>query len=297
MKRYKLIYNPSSGKEEAANRAFQMAKLVMNRSDAEFTFYATKEKDDAMKKAMESCENGYDMIICCGGDGTVHEVVNGIMKSKKRSKLAILSAGTVNDFAEYLKIPSSSERFSRMFNEPKFKEIDVGKINDGYFINVVTGGMFANIPHTVSTDEKTMFGRSAYYFHALLEIPEQIQNSFDIKFTIDGQVFSVDTHLFLINNTPGAGGFKNLCPDAKIDDGFLDIVIFEKSSNLDFIQIFTGVFNGQHVNHPKVKYLKAKDILIESSNEKLVLDVDGEFGGEMPIKVSVEQKALQILVP
>lgn len=297
MKRYKLIYNPSAGKEEAANRAFQVANLIMNKNDVEFTFYATKCKDDAMSKAMESCEDGYDMIFCCGGDGTVHEVVNGMMKCKKRSKLAILPAGTVNDFAEFLEMPDSAEEFYEIFDKPKFKEIDVAKINDSYFMNVLMGGIFANIPHSVSTDEKTIFGRIAYYFRALLEISEQIENSFDIKFTIDGQVYNIDTHLFLISNTPGAGGFKNLCPDAKIDDGLLDIVIFEKSSHFDLVQIFAGVFGGQHVNHPKVRYMQAKNILIESSDEKLVLDVDGEQGGKMPINVSVESKALKILTP
>lgn len=295
MKRYKLIYNPSAGKETAANRAFRLAKLIMNKNDVEFTFYATKGKDDAMNKAIESCENGYDMIFCCGGDGTVHEVVNGMMKCKKRPKLAILPAGTVNDFAGFLEMPETAEEYYQMFNNYKFKEIDVGKINDSYFINVLMGGIFANIPHSVPTDEKTIFGKLAYYLHALLEIPEQIENSFDIKFTIDGQVYDIDTHLFLINNTPGAGGFKNLCPDAKFDDGLLDIVIFEKASQFDLVQIFAGVFNGQHINHPKVRYMQAKKILIESTDEKLVLDVDGERYKQMPINISIESKALKVL--
>lgn len=295
MKRYKLIYNPSAGKETAANRAFRIAKLIMNKNDVEFTFYATKGKDDAIKKAMESCEEGYDMIFCCGGDGTVHEVVNGMMKCKKRPKLAIFPAGTVNDFAEFLEMPDSAEEFYKMFNKYKFKEIDVGKINDSYFMNVLMGGIFANIPHSVPTDEKAIFGKLAYYLHALLEIPEQIESSFDIKFTIDGQKYDIDTHLFLINNTPGAGGFKNLCPNAKFDDGLLDIIIFEKSSHFDLVQIFAGVFNGQHVNHPKVRYMQAKNIIIESSDEKLVLDVDGERCSKMPINISVENKALKVL--
>lgn len=297
MKRYKVIYNPSSGKEEAANRAFQMSKLVMNKNDVEFTFYATKGKNDAMNKAIESCNEGYDMIISCGGDGTVHEIVNGLMKCKNRPNLAILPAGTINDFAEQLHIPKTAEKFAKMFNSLKFKEVDVGKINDDYFINVVSGGIFTNIPHTVSIDEKTLFGRYAYYFHAFLEIPEQLMKTYKIKFTIDDNVYDLDTHLFLINNTPGAGGFKCLSPNAKFDDGLLDVVIFEKASYTDLMQIFTGVFNGQHVKHPKVKYFQANDIVIESLDKKLVVDVDGELGGNMPIHISSENKALKILVP
>ncbi len=103
--------------------------------------------------------------------------------------------------------------------------------------------------------------------------------------------------MFLINNTPGAGGFKYLSPNAKFDDGLLDVVIFEKASHTDLIQIFTGVFNGQHVNHPKVKYFQTNNITIESLDKKLVMDVDGELGGNMPIHISSENKAIKILVP
>jgi diacylglycerol kinase (ATP) len=104
------------------------------------------------------------------------------------------------------------------------------------------------------------------------------------------------TFLFIVSNTTGAGGFKYLSPKAKYDDGLLDIVVFEKSSPGDLVQIFTGVFNGNHVNHPKVHYAQAKDLKIECEDE-LAIDVDGELWGKAPIELTSVNKAIDILVP
>ncbi|QSX04951.1 YegS/Rv2252/BmrU family lipid kinase [Sedimentibacter sp. zth1] len=297
MKRYKVIYNPTSGKEEAAIKAFQMSRVIMESEDIEFTFYATKCKNDAMTKAKEACNEGYDMIISCGGDGTVHEVVNGIMQSENKTKLAIMASGTVNDFAEQLKIPRTYDKFAAMVKNAKSKKVDIGKINDEYFVNVVCGGSFTNIPHTVTIEEKTLFGRYAYYFHALFELPEQLNKTYKIKYTVDEKVFEMNSHLFIINNTLGAGGFKYLCPDAKVDDGLLDLVIFEKATHAELIQIFTKLFNGQHIKHNKVHYFQAKNIIIESEDDSLVVDSDGELAGKMPIYVTSDNKGLNIIIP
>lgn len=295
MKKYLVIYNPSSGKESAAQRIFQAVKPIMETEDAEVTFYATKKKSDGEREAQNN-SGSYDMIISCGGDGTVHEVVNGIMKSGKETSLGILPAGTINDFAEQLGIPKTPQEFGSLLTLEECRPIDVGRINTDYFINVVCGGAFTNIPHNVPIDAKTIFGKYAYYFQAAVEIPGQLDKSYDVTYTVDGEKHRVNTYLFLISNTPGAGGFRHLCPDAKADDGLLDIVIFEKSSPADLMQIFTKVFNGQHVKHQKVHYFQAKNIKIECVQE-MVIDVDGEMGGYTPVEISSVYRPLKILAP
>ncbi len=295
-KKYMVIYNPSSGRELAGNRIFNAAKIAIEKRDLEITFFATKKKDDAMEKAMEACSEEYDMIIACGGDGTIHEVVDGIMKSEKKTKLGILPAGTVNDFAEQLHLPTTSQEFAQMLLNEKFETIDVGRIENTYFTNVVCGGAFTDIAHTVNTDSKTFFGKYAYYFQAAVDIPGQLDKSYKIKYTLDDKESYIDTFLFIISNTTGAGGFKYLSPNAKYDDGLLDIVVFEKSSPADLFQIFTKLFNGNHINHPKVHYLQAKDLKIECE-EELIIDVDGELWGKAPIELRSIHNVLEILVP
>ncbi len=298
MKRYFVIYNPTSGNEMAGQKMFHVAETVLELEDVEFTFYATKRKNDGEEAAIRGCMEGYDMIISCGGDGTVHEIVNGIMKStaERKPKLAIMPAGTINDFAAQLKMPRAYANFASLIMKNSFKEIDVGKINDDYFVNVVGGGAFMNIPHDVTIEEKTILGKYAYYFKAAFEVPGQLLNTHDITYIVDGVEYNYNTLLFLVINSSGAGGFKNLCPKAKINDGILDVVIFEKAGNADLLQIFTRVFNGQHISHPKVHYCQGKDIEIRCDGN-LPIDTDGDMWGYMPVKISSVNKAIEILVP
>ncbi len=297
MKKFKVIYNPVSGKDSAGSKAFQTAKHILSNHDVEITFFATKKKGDATENAIKSCNEDYDLIIACGGDGTVHEVVNGMMQCENRTPLAILPAGTVNDLAQQLNMPSSPEKFAKLFDNMNFADLDVGKINDNYFVNVACGGGFTHIPHLVSSELKTALGRYAYYFQAIFEIPEQLSKSYNFKYIIDGECFELESYLFLISNTPGAGGFKLISPNAKIDDGLLDIVIFEKTSYADLLQIFTSLFSGHHVRHSKVKYFQAENISVELENDTFSIDVDGEHGGNGSIQVSSCKRAIKVLVP
>jgi diacylglycerol kinase (ATP) len=296
MKRYFVIYNPTSGKELAGQKMFHVSETIMEIMDIEFTFYATKKKGDGEEAAFRGCREGYDMIISCGGDGTVHEVVNGIMKSGCKTKLAIMPAGTINDFASQLKMPKAYANFASLLMKQNFKTIDVGKINDDYFINVVGGGAFMNVAHDVTIESKTILGKYAYYFKAAFEVPEQLVNTNNISYEIDGVEYNYNTLLFLIINSSGAGGFKKLCPKATINDGLLDIVIFEKASNADLLQIFTRVFNGQHTTHPKVHYYQGKNIKI-NCEKNLPIDTDGDLWGNIPVEISSVHNAIEILVP
>ncbi len=296
MKKYYVIYNPSSGKELAGQKIFRVSETVLEIEDVEFTFYATKRKGDAELAAKRGCEEGYDMIISCGGDGTVSEIVNGIMKSPVKTKLAIMPAGTVNDFAVQLKMPKAYANFASLIMKQNFKTIDVGKINDNYFVNVVGGGAFTGIPHNVTIEAKTILGKYAYYFQAAIEVPGQLENTQDVTYIIDGVEYSYKTLLFLIINSSGAGGFNKLCPKAKIDDGLLDVVIFEKTHNADLLQIFTKVFNGQHITHPKVHYFQGKNILI-NSDKKMPIDTDGDLCCNVPAEISSVHNAIEILMP
>lgn len=296
MKKYMVIYNPSSGKELAQQKIFYIAKKILATEDVEFNFYATKQKGDATKASTRACAANYDMIFSCGGDGTVHEVVNGIMSSDKKTKLAILPAGTVNDFAQQLGIPKDTSHFINLLKNENYKKVDLGKANDKYFVNVVGGGAFTNIPHTVHTDVKTILGKYAYYFYAALDIPGQLNNSYEIEYSFDNNSLKINTFLFLISNTSSVGGFKYLSPKAKFNDGLLDIIIIEKTTPSDLMLIFTSLIYGHHINHSKVHYFQSKNITI-NSEPSINLDLDGEFGGSTPITISSVNEAIEILAP
>lgn len=296
MERYLVVYNPISGKEMGQQKMFQIAKKLLTDEDISMTFIATKKKGDAIEAAKLGCKEGYDMIIACGGDGTINEAVNGIMISPCKVKLAILPTGTVNDFASYMKIPTSIAEFTKMLKRKKTNLVDVGMVNNKYFINVVSGGAFTNIPHEVPNDTKTIFGKYAYYFQAALEIPNQIYRSYNLKVESSGKVFNMEALVFIVSNTPSIGGFKKLSPDAKYNDGLFDVVIFEKTNPLIMLEIFTGMASGDHVNHPMVHYFKTNEITIDSDDD-LTIDIDGEYGFKTPVSISIINKGIELLVP
>jgi diacylglycerol kinase (ATP) len=296
MEKYLVVYNPTSGKEVGQQRLFQIAKKLLIDEDISMTFISTKKKGDAIKASRLGCSEGYDMIIACGGDGTINEVVNGIMQSQCKTKLAILPTGTINDFASYMQIPTSIADFTKMLKNKKTNMVDVGIVNNQYFINVVSGGAFTNIPHEVPSDTKTIFGKYAYYFQAALEIPNQIYKSYNLKVESSGKVFNIDALVFIVSNTPSIGGFKKLSPDAKYNDGLFDVVIFEKTNPLIMLEIFTGMASGDHVNHPMVHYFKTNEITIDSDDD-LTIDIDGEYGFKTPVNISLISEGIELLVP
>lgn len=296
MEKYLVVYNPTSGKEMGQQKMFQIAKNLLKDENISMTFISTKKKGDAIEAAKLGCTEGYDMIIACGGDGTINEAVNGIMQSPCKSKLAILPTGTINDFATYMRIPSSIKEFTKMLKNRKTSMVDVGKVNDKYFINVVSGGAFTNIPHEVPSDTKTIFGKYAYYFQAALEIPNQIYKSYNLKVESEGKTLNLEALVFIVSNTPSIGGFKKMTPDAKFNDGLFDVVIFEKTNPLIMLEIFTGMASGDHVKHPKVHYFKTSEISIDSDDE-LTVDIDGEYGFKTPVNISIINKGIELLVP
>lgn len=296
MERFLVIYNPSSGKETVQQKIFQIAKEFLVDEDISVTFISTKKQGDAVEAAKAACADGYDLIIACGGDGTINEVVNGIMHSPCKTKLAILPSGTVNDFGTYMGIPTSVNGFIKMLKNKKTALVDVGKANDRYFINVISGGAFTNIAHEIPSETKSIFGKYAYYFQAAIEIPTQIYKSHHLHIKTETESLDLEALVFMISNTPSIGGMKKLSPDAKYDDGLFDVIIIEKAAPFVLLEIFSGFASGDHVNHPNVHYFKSSQIAI-NADEEIIMDIDGEYGFTTPVDISISRKAIELLVP
>jgi diacylglycerol kinase (ATP) len=296
MERFLVIYNPSSGKETVQQKMFQIAKEFLVDEDISITFISTKKQGDAVEAAKAACADGYDLIIACGGDGTINEVVNGIMHSPCKTKLAILPSGTVNDFGTYMGIPTSVNGFITMLKNKKTALVDVGKANDRYFINVISGGAFTNIAHEIPSETKSIFGKYAYYFQAAIEIPTQIYKSHHLHIKTETESLNLEALVFMVSNTPSIGGMKKLSPDAKYDDGLFDVVIIEKAPPFALLEIFSGFASGDHVNHPSVHYFKSSQIAIDAE-EEIIMDIDGEYGFTTPVDIKIIRKAIELLVP
>lgn len=296
MKRIKFIINPSSGRQSMEKKVDTLSKLLLDDGYI-LGKYFTKKKNDASNETIKSCKEDWDLIIVCGGDGTVNEVIEGIMKSKRKLPISILPSGTVNDFASYLRIPKNISDYFQMIKNSKFLDIDVGKLNDEYFANVAAGGILTNVGFQTEVEHKAVFGRMAYYFEGLKEITQEGFNPkpFKVKIRSDEYTSEEEILLFLVSNSSSIGGFKKLAPEADVIDGFLDVIIIRKSPITELANIFFNVLTGEHIKHPNVKYFKTKSISIDTE-EDIDVDMDGEYGGKLPATFKAVPSALKILV-
>lgn len=295
MKKIKIIENPSSGRQSVDKRLDRIIKLLL---DQGYTInkFLTKKKDDAMNETIKTCKEDWDLIIVSGGDGTVNEVAKGIVYGEKKIPVAVLSSGTVNDFANHMKLPKNPNDFVKMINKGYYMDVDLGKINDNYFVNVAAGGLLSNVGYQVLPETKLVLGRLAYYLEGVKEITREGFDSIRLDIKSDEFTGTEDILLFLISNSSSVGGFKNIAPKANVSDGYLDAVLIKKSGLPDIANIIVSIFTGDHINHPNVIYFKSKSIEI-SSTEDVPIDIDGEYGGKLPTKFEIKNKAFRLLTP
>lgn len=294
MKKIKIIYNPSSGRQAVEKKLDKLTKLLL---DDGYTIhkFSTKKKNDAMNETIKACGEDWDNIIAVGGDGTVNEVAKGIILGGRKIPVAILSSGTVNDFANYMEIPKNVLEFYDMIKRGKSIDVDLGKIEGNYFVNVAAGGLLSNVGFSVLPEAKMVLGRMAYYLEGVKELV--LDNLKPIKVRIESEEYNEENEilLFVISNSSSIGGFKKLAPKADVLDGYLDVFAIKKADVQELANIFFNIFNGDHINHTKVIYFKSKKIKI-TSNQDIAIDIDGEYGGVLPATFEVLSKSFRILV-
>ena len=298
MKHCLFIINPSSGQRSIQNNLDKLiGQLILKKIVNHIDVFFTAKKDDGYYKALKCKETDYDFITVVGGDGTINEVVSGMVESNKTIPLCILAAGTVNDFANYLNLPTNIDGICNLINNFNTICCDVGKIDNHYFMNVAAGGMFSDISFTVSKNEKKRLGPLAYYLNGLANLPSQLNTNINLKIVLDDvNVIKEEAKMFMITNTNRVGGFENIIPLADIQDGLLDLIIIKKCSLTDLVALSKDYILKKHANSPFISYYQAKKIEI-SSKQDVLIDRDGDEGYLLPVTIQVIHKAINILIP
>jgi len=297
--RLKIILNPSSGREAArSNIENVLSYLAMTGSIERADINYTAKRFDAMNFAMDTDPEEYDILIAAGGDGTVNEVVTGLMRAEIDIPLAIYNSGTVNDFATINRLPSAPADFARMLENPEFVRVDCGKAGESYFMNVLAAGSFADVIYNVQPDLKTAFGPVAYWISAMKDIPS-LNNSQHIIVHNGDETIETDAVMFFVSNTSSVGGFRNLMSQADVTDGLLDVMILKKIEKNEIMPLFGRILVGDHINSDKVIYFQATDFSIEApdAENKITLDLDGERGPSLPIRISCVPRAINLVTP
>ncbi|MRN56389.1 diacylglycerol kinase [Paenibacillus monticola] len=291
MKTARLIYNPTSGREEMKKRLAD----ILDRLDIggiEASCHATTGEGDATAAAADAVERGYDMIIAAGGDGTLNEVINGMAEKPNLPPLGVLPLGTTNDFARAMGIPKNWEDSCDLILRNEMRMIDLGKANDRYFINIAGGGSLTELTYEVPSRLKTMMGQLAYYLKGIEKMaslsPQELVIRANGQETISGEFM-----LFLIANTNSVGGFEKLAPDARIDDGLFDVIALKKCTLPEFIRLVRLALSGKHLKDKKIIYFRT-DAMEVTSPGPVQLNLDGELGGNLPGYFQVLPHHLQV---
>jgi diacylglycerol kinase (ATP) len=295
MKKARIIYNPTSGREIFKKHLPEvLQKLEM--AGYETSCHATTGEGDATEAARAAVERKFDLVVAAGGDGTISEVVNGIAEQEFRPKLGIIPTGTTNDFARALQIPRDVEAAVDIIAKGDTIPVDIGRMNDKYFINIAGGGRLTELTYEVPSKLKTMLGQLAYYLKGIEMLPSF--RAYEVTIEYDGKLFEGETMMFLVGLTNSVGGFEKLAPNSSINDGFFSLLILKKTNLADFIRIATLALRGEHVNDPNVIYTKANRIKVHTQVEdKVQLNLDGEFGGILPAEFVNLYRHLEVFVP
>ncbi|MCY1570237.1 diacylglycerol kinase [Staphylococcus pettenkoferi] len=292
-KRARIIYNPTSGKE-MFKRALPDVLIKLEKAGYETSAYATERSGDATKEAERALEQEYDLLIVAGGDGTLNEVVNGIAEQPNRPKLGIIPMGTVNDFGRALHLPSNIMKAVDVIVNGHTTQVDIGKMNSRYFINLAAGGKLTEVSYETPSKLKSIVGPFAYYIKGFEMLPQM--KAVDIRIEYDDEIFQGEALLFLLGLTNSMAGFEKLVPDAKLDDGYFTLIIVEKANLAELGHIMTLASRGEHTKHPKVIYKKAKSVSI-SSFANMQLNVDGEYGGKLPGNFLNLERHIEVFTP
>ncbi|SDK36465.1 diacylglycerol kinase [Sediminibacillus albus] len=278
MKRARIIYNPTSGRE-AFKKELPSVLKSFEQAGYETSAHATTCAGDATKAAQTAVDRRFDIVVAAGGDGTINEVINGIAGNQYRPKLGIIPVGTTNDLARALNIPRNIQKAVEVILEDKVQALDIGRVNDQYFMNIAGGGKLTELSYEVPSKLKTMLGQLAYYLKGIEMLPSLRPTTVTIEY--DGKVFEGEIMLFLVSNTNSVGGFEKLAPGAAMDDGLFDLLILKKANIAEFIRVASLALRGAHIEDDLIFHARANRIKVHTE-EKMQLNIDGEYGGLLP---------------
>lgn len=293
-KRCRIIYNPTSGREAMKNNLVDILN-ILERAGYETSAYATTpEPNSAKNEAERAAKAGFNLIVAAGGDGTINEVVNGIAPLKHRPKLGIIPAGTTNDYARALKIPREDPiGAAKVIAKGQTVKMDIGEAGKNWFVNIAAGGLLTELTYGVPSQVKSLFGYLAYLVKGAELLPQIKPIKMHLEY--DGGTYDGKASMFFLALTNSVGGFEQIVPDASLDDGKFTLIVVKTSNLIEIMQLITMVLNGgKHVNDPRILYVKTSKLIAKPVDEKMMINVDGEYGGDAPMTFKNHRQHLEI---
>lgn len=284
-----LILNPAANQGRAAKTIPQIQGFF-SKWDLKYELAITKKPKEAIALAREASKK-YEVIVAIGGDGTINEVVNGLVG--RMTTMGIIPAGAGNDFSKALGLKNDLKENLEIILRGHVRKVDVGKVNDLYFINILGTGFDALVAESMATRPKYLKGLAAYLWGLAKTLKKYRFTR--LKITADG--FSEEKEYLMVAAANGEffGGGFHLTPHASIEDGLLDVLLADKMTRNYLLKNLPKVIKGTHENLPEIKIFKSNKLIIESETE-LLCEYDGELlRGQKKLDISILPGALKVI--
>ena len=289
-----LLYNPQAGHGRGKKNLPEVESLL-TKHGIDFDLYLTDYPEHGIEIVRAADFGNYDCLLAAGGDGTLFEVINGYYKntSSKKIPLGILPIGTGNAFARDLNLDNSHiEDAIKIIQKKNPRKVDVGYFKthgqEYYYLNILGMGFVADVTETAH--KLKLFGNLSYtlgVFYRTIFL-----KSTNVTLEIDGKTIERESTFIEISNTRYTANFL-MAPNAKIDDGLLDITLAGKFSRYRLLQCFPKIFTGEHIYLDEVETFQAKRITIHTDESK-VLAPDGELVGITPVEIKCLPQAIEV---
>ncbi len=299
-KKHLIIFNPQAGSGQSM-RYLPGIEQYLQQAGIHHQIIHTKAMGEAQSLVEKASLNEYSAVVAAGGDGTLFEVVNGLMShnTHDRIPLGIIPVGTGNAFARELGLqPTDWQAGIDLILHKRFRDIDVGEVQTAtdhfYFLNIIGLGFVVQAGRSTMKIKK--LGKSSYTLATLWETIRLKKYPLKLQMTLaDGQVEQLHDDLVFVEvaNSRYTGTSFLIAPDAQIDDGLLDVIILKKISRFKILRLFPTIYSGKHVNYPEVETRQVKSISIESE-QPMPLMPDGEFFSETPVTIHCIPSGIQL---
>ncbi len=286
-----FILNPNAGKGEIRSKAVRILQLF---SSAGYdVLVSPTSRAGEIPEIIQRRANGVDLVVCCGGDGTLNETVTGLMKLDPRPPLGYLPAGTVNDFASSLGISKDLEGAAQAVLSGSPVDVDIGRFGEQYFTYVAAFGAFTEVSYQTPQQSKNVFGRTAYVLEGLKRLTSL--KSYQASIEYDSGTCQGDYLFGMISNSSSVGGLK-LLDDAQIsmNDGMFEVILIQKPDSLTEMQQVINAVLLHDYSSTLITAFRTSNLTVSCENET-PWTLDGEFGGA-PEKVEIENLHLALRV-
>lgn len=293
--RMKLIVNPLSGGKKVETYLPRIREILGR--DNLLSLAMTKEKNGAFQEAQKVGREGYDLIVVCGGDGTLNEVINGLVSSNNSIPIGFIPCGTSNIYALSAGIPLDPIQACEVVLKKYARKIDLGKVGTGnslrYFVSMAGIGYDASVIQSLKPNlVSTLGGIPAHLVAGVSELIKYQGTELSIK--LDGS--SCRGFQAIICNGSFYGISSIIAPEADMSDGYLDVILFKNGKRRDILRYVLGILRERHLYFKDVEYTRAKKIEIDAPDE-VWIQVDGEIMGTLPQTFEVHPQAIQVILP